>query len=187
MSLSYSLLGFLNYAPMTGYDIKKLMNDSVGFFWIAQTSQVYRELKALETKGHIRSEVRSSEKGPDKRVYFITESGKSQLKTWLTEGHTDEILRNEFMIWLLFSSNISRKELIFHIQKKLKEYQKEQQMLQSVESRIQEYAKMFGKEEDVFYWKLVIKRGFYDIQAKLRWAEEILKDISSGDKLGGTK
>ncbi len=178
MSLSNAILGFLNYAPMTGYDIKKFMDDSVNFFWMAQISQIYRELKVLESKGHIISEVKPSEKGPEKRVYFITDSGRSQLKSWLAEVHTDEIMRNEFMIRILFSSLISKDELTLCIQNKLKEYQKEYQMLQLVESRIQEYAHMFGKEEEVFYWKLVLKRGFYDLEAKLRWAKEVLKDIS---------
>lgn len=175
MSLPYALLGFLNYAPMTGYDIKKIMDDSVNFFWVAQTSQIYRELKALEEKGYINSKVKPSEKGPDKHMYYITESGIAQLKNWLTEAHTDENMRNEFMIWLLFSSLISRDELYFQIRKKLKEYQKEYQMLKSVDSRIQEYAKMFGKEDETFYWKIVLKRGLYDVEAKIRWAEDILK------------
>jgi PadR family transcriptional regulator, regulatory protein AphA len=123
------------------------------------------------------SKVERGEKGPDKRIYYITESGKSQLKNWITEAHTDESMRNEFMIWVLFSSHISRDELYFQIQKKLREYRKEYEMLQSVDSRIQEYAKMFGKEDEIFYWKMALKRGFYDVEAKIRWAEDILKDI----------
>lgn len=42
---------------------------------------------------------------------------------------------------------------------------------------ILEYVKRFGKEGDDFYWKIVLKRGFYDVEAKIRWAEEILTDI----------
>lgn len=177
MSLSYALLGFLNYAPLTGYDLKKILDDSTNFFWSAQTSQIYRELKALEKEGYIDSIVKPSEKGPDRREYRITESGVSHLKDWVVEAHTDESMRNEFMIWLLFSSQISIDELYFQIQKKLKEYQKEYQMLMMVEKGIQEYAKMFGKEDEKFYWKMVIKRGFYDVEAKVRWAEDILKEI----------
>jgi PadR family transcriptional regulator, regulatory protein AphA len=177
MSLSYAILGFLNYTPMSGYEIKKILDDSVNFFWIAQTSQIYRELKILETKEFITSEVQPSTKGPDKRVYTITNSGILHLKNWLYEGHTKEIMRNEFMIWILFSSNIDKKELVFNLEKKLKEYKKEYQMLKLVQNKILEYAKMFAKEEDVFYWKLVLKRGCYDVEAKIRWLEESLKDI----------
>lgn len=40
MSLSYGLLGLLNYFPMSGYDLKKIFDDSINFFWAAQTSQI---------------------------------------------------------------------------------------------------------------------------------------------------
>jgi DNA-binding PadR family transcriptional regulator len=177
MSLSHALLGFLNYAPLSGYDIKKIMDDSVNFFWMAQTSQIYRELKALESKGYICSRVEPSEKGPDKRLYIITEDGRSELKNWLSKGHTDETMRNEFMIWLLFSSLISKNELSQQVQKKLNNYKNEYKMLNSVQNSIQDYVKMFGKESEAFYWKMVLKRGIYDVEAKIRWAEDILNDI----------
>jgi DNA-binding PadR family transcriptional regulator len=177
MSLSHALLGFLNYAPMTGYDLKKILDDSINFFWSAHTSQIYRELKALEKEGYIVSEVKPSEKGPERREYRITESGVSHLKKWLAEGHTDENMRNEFMVWTLFSSNISIDELHVHMEKKLKEYQKEYEMLKSVGGRIQEYVKMFGREGEDFYWKIVLKRGFYDVEAKVRWAQDTLNDL----------
>jgi DNA-binding PadR family transcriptional regulator len=111
MSLPHALLGFLNYVPMAGYDLKKILDDSIKFFWSAQTSQIYRELKSLEQGGYIISEVKPGEKGPDKRIYSITDSGISHLKKWLSDAHTNESMRNEFMVWLLFSSQIDFDEL----------------------------------------------------------------------------
>jgi DNA-binding PadR family transcriptional regulator len=179
MSLSYALLGFLDYAPMTGYDLKKLLDDSISFFWFAQTSQIYRELKALESDGYIVSTVKPSEKGPDRREYSITESGVSHLQSWLDEAHTNEIMRNEFMVWALFSSRIGSEELSLQIKNKLKEYKKEYQMLKSVEGRLQEYVRMFNREGEDFYWRIVLKRGLYDVEAKINWAEDSLNYIKS--------
>lgn len=179
MSLSYALLGFLNYAPMTGYDLKKILDDSTNFFWSAQTSQIYRELKALEKEGYIVSTVKPSGKGPNRREYSITGSGVSHLKNWLTEAHVDEDMRNEFMVWLLFSSHISPDDLYLQMQRKLENYQKEYQMLKSVKNRIHEYVQMFGKEDEDFYWEMVLNRGFYDVEAKVRWAQETLNNLEA--------
>lgn len=179
MSLSYALLGFLNYAPMTGYDLKKILDDSVNFFWSAHTSQIYRELKAMEKEGYIVSTIKPSEKGPNRLEYCITESGISHLRSWFTEAHIDENMRNEFMVWLLFSSQISRDELYKHMQIKLQEYKREYQMLKSVEGGMPDYIQMFGKEDEDFYWKMVLKRGFYDVEAKIHWAEEMLNCLES--------
>ena len=33
MSLDHAILGFLSYEPMSGYDLKKLFDQSVAHFW----------------------------------------------------------------------------------------------------------------------------------------------------------
>jgi hypothetical protein len=48
-----------------------------------------------------------------------------------------------------------------------------------VEDRIQEYLQKFGKEGEDFYWKIVLKRGLYDVEAKINWAEDTLDTLKS--------
>ena len=55
MSLPYAILGLLEYKPMTGYDLKKIFEESVVNFWAASQSQIYRELDLLEVKGYLKS------------------------------------------------------------------------------------------------------------------------------------
>ena len=78
MSLEFSLLGFLQYHPMTGYDLKKVLDESTQFFWHAELSQIYPELKRLEQKGWITSASYPQEGKPDKKVYSITPVGKAE-------------------------------------------------------------------------------------------------------------
>jgi len=47
MSLKHTLLGFLAYGAMTGYDLKKNMDSSTQFFWHAGLSQIYPALKRV--------------------------------------------------------------------------------------------------------------------------------------------
>ena len=56
MALKQGLLGLLNYGEMTGYELAKAFNDSLSFFWQAQTSQIYRELNQLEAEGLVYTE-----------------------------------------------------------------------------------------------------------------------------------
>ena len=51
MSLEYAILGFLNYQPFSGYDLKKLFDTSVRHFWPADQSQIYRTLARLTEQG----------------------------------------------------------------------------------------------------------------------------------------
>jgi len=75
MSLGNTLLGLLNHRPMAGYDLKKMLDHPIGFFWVAQMSQIYRELNKLEEKGLVKSEIVPQEKRPDRKVYQITKEG----------------------------------------------------------------------------------------------------------------
>lgn len=179
MSLSYTLLGLLNYASMTGYDLKKIFDDSINFFWSAQTSQIYRELKTLEEKGYIVSVVKPSDKGPSKRIYSITEQGLSYLKEWLTNvpDEIDEDNRNAFLSRVFLSSNVGFEKLFFQLQERLKKYKRDYENLKSVENKLGEYLQMFDREDEVYYWKIALSRGFHDVESHIYWAEESLDYI----------
>ena len=51
MSLEHAILGFLNYKPLSGYDLKKIFDTSVRHFWAADQSQIYRTLNRLTERG----------------------------------------------------------------------------------------------------------------------------------------
>jgi len=53
MALEHAILGFLDYGPMSGYDLKKTFDDSVNHFWTAQQSQIYRALKKMVGDGWV--------------------------------------------------------------------------------------------------------------------------------------
>ena len=55
--LKYVLLGFLNYTPMTGYELKQFMDESTANFWHAKQSQIYTTLKKLEEEGMLESHI----------------------------------------------------------------------------------------------------------------------------------
>lgn len=50
MSLAFGILGFLNYGSMSGYDLVKAFESSLQFFWHAQNSHIYLELKKWRRK-----------------------------------------------------------------------------------------------------------------------------------------
>jgi len=84
-TLGYALLSLLTRGPATGYDLTRRMREPIGYFWVAQHSQIYPELARLAGAGHV--EVREGD-GPGpraKKTYTITESGRAALAEWLPE------------------------------------------------------------------------------------------------------
>ena len=49
------ILGMLKLGVPTGYDIKKVIDDSTRFFWTASFGQIYPELKKLRKAGLVRA------------------------------------------------------------------------------------------------------------------------------------
>ncbi|MDR0221438.1 MAG: PadR family transcriptional regulator, partial [Lachnospiraceae bacterium] len=87
MSLKHGLLGLLSYGRMTGYELDKAFKDSLNFFWQAQTSQIYRELKAMEKAGWLTSEIVFQTSKPNKKLYAITDSGRLEFHRWIAEDN----------------------------------------------------------------------------------------------------
>ena len=83
MSLEYAILGFLNYRPLSGYDLKKVFDNSVRHFWPADQSQIYRTLAKLAEQGYVEQEIVRGLDRPDRKEYRITPAGQEALHTWL--------------------------------------------------------------------------------------------------------
>jgi DNA-binding PadR family transcriptional regulator len=111
MSLRHGLLGLLNYGKMTGYELDKTFKESLSFFWRGQTSQIYRELSAMEKAGWLSSEIIYQTEKPNKKLYAITKKGKAELTNWLSASAdkvVEEMLhvRSAFLMRLFFAGEI---------------------------------------------------------------------------------
>lgn len=82
MSLRYALLALLTSEPMTGYDISRLFQSSVGHVWHAPDSQIYPELRKMEAEGLVEAETVDDPRG-EKRFYRPTEAGLTAFRGWM--------------------------------------------------------------------------------------------------------
>ena len=55
MALGDAILACLTERPMTGYELAKTFDTSIGFFWKADHQQIYRELSKLRDRGHVQA------------------------------------------------------------------------------------------------------------------------------------
>ena len=101
MSLDHILLGLLRQ-PATGYDLKNAFSESVRHFWSAELSQIYPTLKRLEQRRMLRSRLEPSPKGPNRRVYTLTDEGRAELLRWLRGGPAVGTERFAYLAQLYF-------------------------------------------------------------------------------------
>lgn len=85
MSLPHLLMGLINVEPITGYDLNKRFERGVQNFWTVSQSQIYRALHRMEKDGWVEVEMVVQEGSPNKKVYQLTETGRTELLTWLSQ------------------------------------------------------------------------------------------------------
>lgn len=83
MSLRYALLALLSVEPMTGYDLYKQFESSVGYVWHAPDSQIYPALRQMEKDGLLEGEEVAWGQRGKKRQYRITPLGTDAFRQWM--------------------------------------------------------------------------------------------------------
>ena len=84
-TLKYAILGMIHQKPMTGYDLMQEFESTLNEFWSANHSQIYPELKKLTKEGSITYILQQSDKGPDSKLYSLTEAGEKDFLEWLND------------------------------------------------------------------------------------------------------
>lgn len=83
MSLRYALLALLRVGPLSGYDLQKQFHQSVGHVWHAPDSQIYPELRKMESEGLIVGEEQARGPKGTRRVYHMTPAGHDAYAEWM--------------------------------------------------------------------------------------------------------
>jgi DNA-binding PadR family transcriptional regulator len=106
----YAILGLLGVGPKSGYDIKKTVDNSIGFFWSENYGHIYPILLRLEATGLVKKKMVTGRQS--KNVYTLTRKGKEELIGWLNAPVEKQPIRNELLLKLFFGSKIGSREVI---------------------------------------------------------------------------
>ena len=95
-----ALLGLIARRPMSGYDLTKAFDKTIGHVWSAKHSQIYPELAAMLADGLVKVRPAGTR---GRKEYSLTPKGRSALKRWLTEAPPQPALgRNEALLRVFF-------------------------------------------------------------------------------------
>lgn len=180
--LKHGILGLLNYHRLTGYEIMTTFRDSLHFFWNAQTSQIYRELQALEAKGWVGKTPVPQQSKPDKNIYAITPEGHEELLRWLSDGEMEMTSRNALLMKVFFLGERSAEENIRYFES-LKEYCGIfLQSLDEAQEHIGEYRGFLDDPGKAVYWEMTIDYGRRNMRAYMDWAQSCIDRLREEGK-----
>ena len=100
MALGDAILACLTEQPMTGYELAKTFDSSIGFFWKANHQQIYRELSKLRDRGHVQAREVVQTGKPNKLVYTLTPEGRAALRHWAARPSTPASIKDDLLVRL---------------------------------------------------------------------------------------
>jgi DNA-binding PadR family transcriptional regulator len=103
-----SLLGFLHEGSKTGWDLVVTAQERIGKFWSITTSQVYRELAAMERAGLIEAGERGAR---ERKPYTLTEEGRRAFADWIDREPGPENIRYPLLLTVAFGAHLPPERL----------------------------------------------------------------------------
>ncbi len=182
MSLKHALLGFINYGPMTGYELKKFFNTSVAHFWNAELSQIYPALKAMESDGLVEMKVEVQGDRPNRKVYSITDAGRQVLLKWLAEPAEMEQVRDPILIKVFFGSALKKEQLVSVLRNSIQDSERVVAYLKQAHTFVDSFVQSLGLQQEGDFWALTIEAGLKIHQAEVDWAHEAIRRIEAMDE-----
>jgi DNA-binding PadR family transcriptional regulator len=165
------ILGMLGWRPMSGYEIKSIVDTSTRLFWAASYGQIYPELRRLEAEGLI--EGKSDPHGGRRRnVYRLTPAGRSELRAWLGDDDQTFELRDEGLLKLFFAGAVGGQTAPATLRAK---QAKHEQMLEQLRA-------MDSDEGPEGYAALVLRFGIEFNEWQARWCERAARELEAAER-----
>lgn len=184
MSLRYALLGLLVRESLSGYDLTKKFESSVGSFWNAKHSQIYPELAQLADLGLVTFEVIAQTSKPNKKIYTITPDGRQALEAWVNApGSEKSALKNSLLIRVWTVGELDPEPLIPTLREALQEQEQRLAVLQGIMAEAEAKGETVVSPQNTMLGPLMTLRcgimqgEFY--RNWLTWALEQLETLSA--------
>ncbi len=173
----FALLGVLSHGPASGYDIKKFIDGSIGYFWNESFGQIYPMLKELEEQGLVRAK---DEDQAGRRLYRMTAAGGRALDEYLREPPDEFQVRDEMLLKLFFGARIADEPL--HAEFLEEKRLRMRRTLDTYEKIAADIRKNASGNPDAPFWLITLRKGVLSTEAELAWIEETLRELKRPGK-----
>ena len=191
----FAILGFLSWKPMSGYDIKNLVDISLSYFWSISYGQIYPTLKRLVAAGYATTEAGRSIGDRKRNLFRITNEGQKALDDWMSKPIDLSIQRDEMQLKLFLGGQRDTAQTISLIRdfkgqqtqrraQLLIEYDETAPALESGEfaddiqwlepERLSGARQKQAVREQTLIFLLSIRQGILKAEARIIWCDEAI-------------
>lgn len=182
-TLDYVILAGLIRKPRSGYDLTKWIERETGHFFAVGHSSIYPALARLERDALVEHEVVPSDKGPERKVYSVTGSGRAALLAWADVPPAERQMRDEQLVKALCYPYIPEERALARLEEEKARHKQKLAVYEGHEREL-EYLYREGdiSREAYLGTKLTLARGLGVEKSYLEWCEEAARMISAGQQ-----
>ncbi|NBD24576.1 PadR family transcriptional regulator [Paenibacillus glycinis] len=179
-TLSYGLLSAISIESCSGYDLIERMK----LFWKADHSQIYPILGKLESQGYVRHESVKQVNKPDKKVYFVTDSGIEVLKKWMAEPTSEPVIRDEFALKMHSISMFDEEQTIALLKERRALYEQRLADLEARNERLRLKREAYGEDDSGIPTQFLgpfflLEREILNAKTELKWCDWALEHLGT--------
>lgn len=175
MSIKYAILGLLSWKPASGYELKKIFEDSSAMYWSGNNNQIYKSLVQLLDDGLVTNEIKHQESSPSKKIYSITDEGMLRLKEWVLEEPELPELKNTFLIQLAWADQLDDEELDDLLDRY--EDRINMQLVYQQEKMNRGLQEPNRNEREAFLWNKISENLLSSYLNELKWVQGIRMEL----------
>jgi DNA-binding PadR family transcriptional regulator len=163
----YAVLGLLTHGERSGYELDKLAQRSIGYFWRPAKSKIYAILPRLVERGLADSTPVAQDRRPDKQLYRVTSEGEQALRRWLDSPEPiSGVARDGLLLKLFFGGYGDAQSLRRQVTDRKRAAEQKLAELEEIERTID--------TDGDFYPYLTLLHGLQQSRATIAWAARVL-------------
>lgn len=171
----YVILGLLQEEELSGYEIKKIINIRMSFFWQESFGQIYPELSKMKEEGLLEiADSESSGKSKLEKIrYRITSHGRAELKQWMEAENEKDHIRSEFLLKMYFATEENNDEIKRHLEEFKQEAEQKVYLFTLFQQELTRIADMHNNHRQILK---VIDLGLRQAKLYAEWSIAMLEE-----------
>lgn len=169
-----ALLGLLSLGPMSGYQMRQLIDSSIGNFWQESYGQIYPTLKRLRAEGLVEMRDGAGRGRVESKVYALTDAGRERLGEWLRTESVPQVPRNELLLKIFFGGLVPPAVVREQVRAFRELHMGELRRFEAIETEMRTER---GSDPRMPFWLITLRYGQAESRALVAWCEQTLETI----------
>ena len=171
VNFRYFVLGLLHQQPMSGYDIKRLLERLNGLIGSSSFGHIYPTLHALLKEGWVTVDVLTRQNRPPRKVYTIKQEGRTALQEWLEQPFPSSPSQKGIVMRLILAHGPPHQGLLAHLRQRHAHVTAHRDALKELSGEPEQAGRG---------WQMALDYGLAVADAELCWLDRALDQTPNG-------